>query len=87
MNDLSTHRGQLAQSGDRALRAEFLDETDCRSQGDDHHDGNGVREVADDARDHRCGDQHENHEVVELGEEHAREAAPCPFLNDVAARL
>ena len=61
--------GHLFQGLHGLLGAVLLDETDHRIEDDDDEDGDGVGQLADEARDDGGSDQHQDHEIPELVKE------------------
>ena len=61
-----------------ALRAALREDPDYILVGE-------MRDLTDDARDHRRGDQHQDHEVGELVGQHAQRRAPSAFRQRVRA--
>ena len=82
---LCLQRRQLLEGGDRALGAVLLHETDHGVQHHDRHDHQGVHHVADHSRDDRRADQHQDHEIGELSEEHRHRPAPHALADLVGA--
>ena len=62
-------RCELLQRRQGAVGAPGLHEADQRIEQHDHHDGQRVDQIADQARDHRRAEQHQDHEVLELVEQ------------------
>ena len=83
--DACGRSGHHAEGGDGALRAEFLYETDERVEDDDGQNDVTVGDVADEPGDSGGGDEHQDHEVGELIQQHARRAALPALRHDVAA--
>jgi len=61
----------------RFLGAVLLDEAEGGIENHDHDDSDGVRHLAKHARNHGGGEQHDDHEVLELVEEHREQRAPA----------
>ena len=80
-----TGRGKKLQRRHRALGAVFLDEPDCRVQHHDRQDHDRVGQVADQPGNQGGGNEYQDHEVGELGGEHAQRSAPPALANLVRA--
>ena len=80
-------RGQLAQGRDRRLGAIFLDEADHGIEHDNHQNHDRVGDIADHPGDHGGSQQHHDHEIGELVEEHAHRPAPPPFDERIRTML
>jgi hypothetical protein len=78
-------RRHLPERGDGTLGAVFLYETDHGVQHHDGHDHQRIHQVADQARNDRGGDQHQDHEIGELAEEHQERSSGSAFTDLVGA--
>jgi len=77
--DACLRRAERLQRKDRALGAILLDEAQHRVERQDDGDRQRILRLAEDARQHRARDQHQDHEVRELVEQHAQRAALPPL--------
>ncbi len=77
--------GHAAQGGDGALGAGFLEETDGGIERHDDDDGQRVLEFAESHGNASRDEQHQNHDVGELGEKDAQRAALFPLRQGVGA--
>ncbi len=77
--------GQLAQRGNGCLRAIFLNKTNDGIEDDNDQNHRGVGEVADHPGNDGRGQQHNDHEVGELSDEHSQRTASPAFDNGVLA--
>ena len=84
---LAQHLGRGARQplerGHGLFGAVFLDEADHGVQRHDDDDGYRIAEFADHARDDAGQDQHHDHEVGELAQEHPHRPACTLLANDV----
>ena len=74
-------RGKFFQRRHGALGTVFLDKADNGIEQHDHQDGNGVDGFADESGDHRGTQQHQDHEIGELAEEHMPRTAAHGFAD------
>ena len=63
-------RGHAFEGGHGLLGAKLLDEPDDGVQDNDNGDGNGVGSASGESGDHSSGHENQNHEILELVEEH-----------------
>lgn len=82
---LRPRAGQALQRGQGQVGTIFLDEADHRIEHDDDQDDDAVGDIPEQTGDDRRGDQDEDHEVLELAEEHGERPACAPFGQDVGA--
>ena len=80
-------RGQPLQRRHRALGAEIQDKADCGVEHHDAEDDQGILGIADQPRNDCRGDQHQDHEVPELGDRHREKTARRLFVDLVRAKL
>lgn len=76
----------LFQCGHGLFSAVFLNEPEHGIQKHDHGDGDGIRRFADHAGHDRGGDEHENHEVLELIQKHHPQRF-APFFDQLVGAV
>ena len=88
---VASHAGEWlregTQGGHGAIRTILLYEPECGVQQDDRHDGEHILRIANEAGDQRCHQEHNNHRVAELREQHAERTAAACMLQHVGAVL
>ncbi len=77
--------GHLLERLHRLFGAVFLGEPEHGVEHHDHDDGDGVRRFAEHAGEHGRSHQHDDHEVLELVEEHREHRALAPLDQFVRA--